>query len=298
LIYILVAVHDRKEITRRFLAALERQTVRDFQVILVNDGSIDGTREMLTQEYPQVQILSGNGDLWWTGSMRLGVDWICERAAPGDFILCANNDQIPREDAVSSLLLTSRSLGNAIVGSVSRGMEDHEKIYDSAYSWNWKTNRYARVPVKDRGYISEGVDVLTCRFTIVPIEVFKRATFRSDLFPHYLGDHDFFMDAKNAGYPLVLSYDSVVYDVGGPSGNYQAGWKRSFRQLYDNFFSIRSHANLLYMTRYYFKHCPSVFFRVYFLVRLALKVLLQFFGAVATVFLRFFSRAEGRPDGA
>lgn len=281
LIYVLVAVHGRREITRRFLEALKRQSVSDFKIVLVDDGSSDGTGEMLGRDFPEVQILRGNGNLWWTGSMRKGVDWILERAAPEDYVICANNDQIPKEDAIETLVRESRENGDAIVGSISRDFSDPAKLYDAAFSWNWKTNRYVRVPVRDHGRIRKGVDVLTCRFTIVPSEVLRRFKFEPDLFPHYLGDYDFFLTVKRAGYPLVLAYDSIVYDVGGPSGNFRSGWSVTLNQLYDNYFSIRSHANVIYMTRFFFRHCPSTFFKGVYLARLGAKIVLQTLSACA-----------------
>ncbi|MBS1962188.1 MAG: glycosyltransferase family 2 protein [Bdellovibrionales bacterium] len=279
LIYVLVAVHGRREITRRFLEALKRQTVSAFKVVVVDDGSTDGTGEMLARDFPDVAVLRGNGDLWWTGAMRKGVDWVLERAGAEDYVICANNDQIPKENAIATLLKESREYGGAIVGSLSRDFSDPTKLYDAAFSWNWKTNRYARVPIGDQGRISAGVDVLTCRFTIVPVEVFRKINFEPSLFPHYLGDYDFFLTVKRSGYRLVLSYDSIVYDVGGPSGNFRSGWNLTLAQLRDNYFSIRSHANVIYMTRFFFRHCPSLFFKLVYIARLGLKIVLQFLSA-------------------
>lgn len=288
MIYILVAVFNRQEITRRFLDALKRQTVSGFQVVLVDDGSTDGTANMVSSTFPEVELLRGKGDLWWTGSMRFGIDWILGRADPRDFVICANNDQIPREDAIEKLLLATRARGNAIVGSLSRDFKDPNRVYDAAFAWNWKKDRYMRVPIRSSGDLSEGIDVLTCRFTIVPVEVFRRINFRPDLFPHYLGDHDFFLNAKRAGYPLVLSYDSVVFDVGGPSGNFKPGWKLTLRELSDNFFGVRSHGNLRYMVRFYLRHCPSLVFRIRFVLRQFAKVIALTLAATAVSAFRLF----------
>lgn len=297
MIYILVAVFNRKETTRRFLEALRNQTEKNFRVVLVDDGSTDGTGEMLKKDFPDVHVLHGNGQLWWTGAMRLGIDWIRSHSKPGDFVICANNDQLPKEDAIERLLRSSRAEKNGIVGSVSRDFKDPSKIYDAAFSWNWKKNTYQRVPVFDRGQTSDGVDVLTCRFTIVPIEVFDHITFRPSLFPHYLGDYDFFLEAKRLGYPRILSYDSVVYDVGGPSGIYVLGWRHNLKQLYDNFFSIRSHGNLVFMSRYYFRHCPSVIYKIIYCLRVLAKITLLTVIASGVTIVGAFKGRHGARNG-
>ncbi len=46
-VHVVVATHNRRSILARTLEALERQTFREFRVVVVDDGSSDGTREWL-----------------------------------------------------------------------------------------------------------------------------------------------------------------------------------------------------------------------------------------------------------
>lgn len=39
-------------------------------VYLTDDGSTDGTTEMLREKYPQVKVVSGNGNLFWDRGMH------------------------------------------------------------------------------------------------------------------------------------------------------------------------------------------------------------------------------------
>ena len=39
----------------------------DFMVVLFDDGSTDGTKEWVEENYTNVNILSGDGTNWWTG---------------------------------------------------------------------------------------------------------------------------------------------------------------------------------------------------------------------------------------
>lgn len=286
MIYAVVAVHNRKEITERFLKDLQRQTQSDIKLILVDDGSTDGTADMVRVAWPHADILRGDGKWWWTGSMEQGVRHVLKSANEGDFVLCANNDQLAEPMATEVLIRTSEKYGRAIVGSISKEYENKSKLYDSAYTVNWSTHTYAPVPLREHGEYDGNIDVLTCRMTLVPIEVFWKVNFDSKHFPHYYGDYDLFLQAKKHGFRLILSYDSVIYDIGGASGVEKRGQTLTFRELYRNMFDVRSHSNVIFTLRYIYKNCPSYYYKIkftvlmfyYYLYLLAKTTLAEVFG--------------------
>ena len=57
-IYVVIPVHNRLDATRECLDSLQCQAHRHFQVVLVDDGSTDGTFDYIKEMYPEV-ILSG-----------------------------------------------------------------------------------------------------------------------------------------------------------------------------------------------------------------------------------------------
>lgn len=69
MLYIILPVNNRKETTKTFFDCLKRQTFQDFQIILIDDGSVDGTDKMVHSFYPESKIIYGEGTLWWAGSL-------------------------------------------------------------------------------------------------------------------------------------------------------------------------------------------------------------------------------------
>ena len=59
---------NRKEKTRKCLESLFR-ILPDCDVYITADGSTDGTNEMLHKYFPQVYVVSGNGNLFWSRGM-------------------------------------------------------------------------------------------------------------------------------------------------------------------------------------------------------------------------------------
>ncbi|MFP3345185.1 glycosyltransferase, partial [Halomonas sp. SIMBA_159] len=78
----IIPVHNRKNITLKCLETLKQCGDLDrYYTIVVDDGSTDGTSEAITNLYPEVTILTGDGNLWWTGAIRKGMEYAYERGA-------------------------------------------------------------------------------------------------------------------------------------------------------------------------------------------------------------------------
>ncbi|MCX7855332.1 MAG: glycosyltransferase family 2 protein [Anaerolineae bacterium] len=69
------------------LDSLRRQTFRDFEVIVVDNGSTDGSLALLARDYPEVQVLALGENRGFAGACNAGI-----RAARGEFIVLLNND--------------------------------------------------------------------------------------------------------------------------------------------------------------------------------------------------------------
>ena len=73
-IAVLMTCHNRKDKTLASLDSLFQQKMpADFrlEVYLVDDASTDGTAEAVTQKYPEVKVVEGNGSLFLNGETSL-----------------------------------------------------------------------------------------------------------------------------------------------------------------------------------------------------------------------------------
>ncbi len=83
-------------------------------VILVDDGSQDGTAEFVAREFPEVCVVRGDGSLWWGGGVRLGMQTALDQDA--DLIFWLNHDCFPLPGAFEKI---AGILANPKVGCVS-----------------------------------------------------------------------------------------------------------------------------------------------------------------------------------
>jgi hypothetical protein len=92
-IYVLLPVHDRRAITEEFVRGLLDQVDARFHLVLIDDGSSDGTAESVVAMLPSTTVISGDGTWWWAGSLQQGYRWLAQRDLAGDdLVLIANDD--------------------------------------------------------------------------------------------------------------------------------------------------------------------------------------------------------------
>lgn len=231
------------------LQCIKKQTYRNRETVVINDGSTDGTSRMLKGEFPQATVLRGDGNLWWTGAMRMGIAYIQSEAHEGDFVLLMNDDTIFEPEYLEAIVRASQENNRAIIGSISFDAEDHSHVEEAGVKMNWVRGRVdvpLRLPKNYKKRKVREVDTFCGRGTLVPIEVFQKIGTYTDKLPHYLSDYEFFIRAKKAGFRLLISYEAVTYAT-REGGGIKFIPKRhiSLGQFLNIVFSRRSKSNVI-----------------------------------------------------
>jgi GT2 family glycosyltransferase len=84
---VVVPTHNTREITLRCLGSLSPWSADGVEVLLVDDGSDDGTQEAVGRLFPAVQVLRSAEARGFTGSANAGL-----AAARGELLLLLNSD--------------------------------------------------------------------------------------------------------------------------------------------------------------------------------------------------------------
>jgi len=95
---VVVPVYEHYELTSSCLEHLERQSA-PHRVIVVDDGSRDGTPERLRREWPETTLLRLDSNRGYTRAVNRGV-----RAGEGEYVVLLNNDVQPHPDCLGRLV--------------------------------------------------------------------------------------------------------------------------------------------------------------------------------------------------
>jgi GT2 family glycosyltransferase len=173
------------------------------EILIVDDGSFDGTYEKVTKNYPSVQIIQGTGQLFWTGSMALGMSHALKQEA--DYIFWLNHDCRPASGAADEL---KKALELTKAGCA--GAYCHIAGYPE-YGVNpgLLCNRGVGNVAKDQ--ILE-VDAVNGNFVAFRVEVVRDVGLPDfELFPHY-GDSPYTYKINKRGFK-VLAVGSATADL-------------------------------------------------------------------------------------
>ncbi len=204
-IYVVVPVFNRKPLIERFLYCMREETFHNFETIVVDDGSTDGTAELITTNFKEVELLRGDGNLWWTGAVNLGIKHALAKASEDDAILVINDDVEVDPNYLESLYELSRSIPQALIGSVVVDIDHPEVIVDGGRTVNWWTAKF-RIHNSQRKLsefptnYSVDASLLTGWGTLIPVVVFRKIGLYDDKHFQQCGDTELPVRAKNAGY--------------------------------------------------------------------------------------------------
>ncbi|HEX7014795.1 MAG TPA: glycosyltransferase family 2 protein [Cyclobacteriaceae bacterium] len=247
MIYITIPVHNRRTLLRNCLLSFRAQTNKDFRVVVTDDGSTDGTEEMLRTEFPEVTVIRGDGNLWWTGAINTAITHVLSFCKEDDHILVINDDlEVPPEYIANYYSLAER-YPRSLIGSVVTDFHDQDLLTNGGVVMNWTTGKWRALNEGKslasfgQGHIEENVSYLTGRGTLIPVEVFKKLGIYNNRHYTQCGDTELPIRARKAGYRLLVSYDVPVFSHKGHSVHKEEYTLASLKSYY---FDIRSHVNI------------------------------------------------------
>ncbi len=260
---ILLPVFNHLEYTRVTLEELYDLTreIEDHRIdiVLIDDGSTDGTSDWVKQHYPDVIILSGDGNLWWSGAINLGARHSIE-VLNADYLLLWNNDiGIDRQYFHNLFEILADIEDPVVIGSKIYIRGESDLVWSAGGYFNPRNGQsgmhgYFEKDTDELNKIRE-VDLLTGMGTIVPAKVVESIGFwDQENFPQYHGDSDFTYRAKLAGYSVRVYPQLRMYNDVDNSGIEHEG---SFRNLIRLFSDIRSKSNLKKNLKWYRLYAKS-----------------------------------------
>jgi GT2 family glycosyltransferase len=246
LIYIVIPVHNRCNTTMMCLEMLNRTAAFDqCHVIVVDDGSTDGTTKAIQATYPQVILLAGDGHLWWTGAISLGMRYAYDHGA--DYILWLNDDTLPQAGAIALLIHACRQQPQTIVGAQCYQAGDRGAAVPSF--GGQRMTPWGFVPVAAQPTDTIACDVLNGNLVCLPRAVIDAIGYPpGDRVPHYGGDFAYTLDARRAGWTLQLLGAARASSTIGPG---DSSWLLSDTPIRQRWQHLRSPKSLYYIPGYW-----------------------------------------------
>lgn len=214
-IFILLPVHNRRNTTVAFVHCLLKQTDQNFHLVLIDDGSSDGTAEAVLNICPKTTVLKGNGSWWWGGSLHQGYLYLKEIGCrESDIVLIVNDDVSFKEDYLKNGRKLIQQNPNAQIGS-----QYFDKITNSL------ADRGASCDFKkfviSAAKKDEDLAFISTRGLFIKARDFLSTEgFFPEKLPHYLSDYEFTFRLKaKHNLKMITSELIPLYGLDDKSGS-------------------------------------------------------------------------------
>ncbi len=215
-VWIVIPVHNRCAVTQRCLERLREIGVLDWaQVLVVDDGSSDGTRRMIEHGFPGVRIVTGDGDLWWSGAIRLGMETAITSGA--ECIIWLNDDTLPQRGALECLSRMAVEQ-SAVCGGVSRTPSASFAYAGGVMYGRWPQQLH-KAPDPATGPLP--VEWLHGNMVAIPAVVWRRIGLNECCWMrHTFADIEYTLRAHRMGVPVLLIPAAQAEAAGNDSASY------------------------------------------------------------------------------
>ena len=206
-----------KEDTRECLDSLARQTYpKDFlEVIIVDNGSRDGLKEMIEQDYPWVKLYALGKNMGFASGVNFAVN-----KARGEWIFVTNQDVVLGEDTLEKLVTFATTHKKiATVGPKIMSYWDKDKPSERdmpGWSCNFTWGIIRSLSTKKIAQLTKPVEVdwLSGAGFLLRKNVAKKVGYFEDRLFAYWEDADFGLKAKKVGYKNYLVPQAVLWHKG------------------------------------------------------------------------------------
>ncbi len=250
-VYILLPVHNRCEVTRRFIDCLKVQTYHNFHLVLIDDGSTDGTSDMVREYIAAMTVINGKGNWWWAGSLQQGYLWLKKQNIPqNSIVLIINDDTIFEPDFIEKAVMLLADQKRMLLCAYYYSLQDG-RLIDSGLHIDWKEFTY------HHNCIPEQINCLSTRGIFLRFSDLKEiGGFFNKLLPHYFSDYEFTIRAHKKGFKLTTVVMLMLWGDESTTGTHVVEAETTWLTIKE-LFSIKTSLNPAVMSVYIILACPS-----------------------------------------
>lgn len=236
----------------------------NFEVVVIDNGSVDGTKEYVNEKWPEVFVYRTDKNLGYSGGFNFGLDYAFNQLK-ADYVLITNNDVKADRRVIQELVAVAET--DPTIGFVSGKVYffDHPEVlqtvgkHEDPIRWN---GNHIGGHTKDEGQFEEIREriFLDDIFTLVRREVYYTVGDYDTTFRFQAEEFDWQARAKRAGFRLFYTPYAKIWHKESMTIGKQSAFK-AFYDARNPMLVILKHQPPAYFRRYFWFHFKREVFR-------------------------------------
>ncbi|MEW5923863.1 MAG: glycosyltransferase family 2 protein [Candidatus Zixiibacteriota bacterium] len=253
-VHVIVLTWNRVEAVIRCLLSLNALDYSNYEVVVIDNHSEDGTVERLRSIFPRLDIIANERNLGYTGGNNVGIRHALNKGA--EYIVMLNNDTLVHPDFISEMVKVAESDRSiAVVGSKNI-MCVRPRIIWAAWGEITYGSTLTRIHGKhsldssEYNQIRDVDQVIGCGYMWRREALLDIGLLDTNFFGYH-EDVDWCFRARKAGWRVVYVGSAIVYHQGGLSCS--PGFTHCIPVMYflgrNGVLFVRKHSNLMNLLR-------------------------------------------------
>lgn len=208
-VIVLILSYNGKNLLKEAINSYLANSYSNFSVVIIDNGSNDGTQEYVKSNFPQVKVLRTEINLKYSGGFNLGLRYAFEEQA-ADYVVISNNDVVADNKLVSALIETADNNKEAgfIMGKVYyyEKPDTFQTVGKKYHPVLWNGGHIGRGE-KDFGQYDQPAERVWCDdiYWLVKREVYETTGGYDTEFAFQGEDFDWQVRAKQLGYKIMYA---------------------------------------------------------------------------------------------
>lgn len=254
---VILVNYNGKEYNEECIKSIFKSSYSNLQVIVVDNGSKDGSPELLREKFgDKINLIMTGENLGFSGANNIGIkkalDDNCE------YVVLLNNDTIIDKNLFYNMLKASKEESDAVISPKIYYYDNRDIIWSAGADMRWKkgVTDQRGINQKDDGRYNkrEKVEFATGCCLFIPSKVIKKVGYLTDDYFLYYEDTDYCMRIREKGFNIIYEPTAILYhkesaSTGGNLSKLYIYYNTRNRLIFNKRFNKKN--KIIYMTYFY-----------------------------------------------
>lgn len=211
---VILVNYNGKEHNEECIKSIFKSSYSNLQVIVVDNGSKDGSPELLREKFgDKINLIMTGKNLGFSGANNIGIKKALDDNC--DYIVLLNNDTIIDKDLFYNMLKASKEESDAVISPKIYYYDNRDIIWSAGADMRWKkgVTDQRGINQKDDGRYNkrEKVEFATGCCLFIPSKVIKKVGYLTDDYFLYYEDTDYCMRIREKGFNIIYEPTAILY---------------------------------------------------------------------------------------